>query len=154
MTANTADRAWEPFRIVRLESKYFNFRFQHIHISAPFFPEFGVQCSGCRWCRTLIGTNAPGHRSRLDLYWPKKRVLPSLGIVWHHLTFGILFDSPPESAPAFTGEEPQPVDDDDADYTIPEHDEELTEKDIVKTLVLICRFLLLKWISLDLVQYW
>lgn len=51
-----------------------------------------------------LGTNAPGHRSRLDLYWPKKR------------------------------QEPQPVDDDDADYTIPEHDEELTEKDIVKIL--------------------
>lgn len=74
------------------------------------------------------------------------------------MTFGILFDLPPElalvstiallresfvavfgqpPAPALTGQEPQPVDDDDADYTIPEHDEELTEKDIVKTLVLI-----------------
>ena len=89
--------------------------------------------------------------------------LASFGIIWHHLTFGILFDLPPESAlvstiallresfvavfgqppaPALTGQEPQPVDDDDADYTIPEHDEELTEKDIVKILVLIGLFLL------------
>lgn len=149
-----------------------------------------MQCSRCHgWCRTLIGTNAPGHRSRLDLYWPKKRVLPthfwhlasfgiichrlaSSGIIWH-LTFGVLFDLPPElalvstiallresfvavfgqsPAPELTGQEPQLVDDDDADYTIPEHDEELTEKDIVKTLVLIGLFLLLKWISLDWVQ--
>ena len=93
--------------------------------------------------------------------------LSSFGIIWHHLaSFDIWYlDLPPElvlvstiallresfvavfgqsPAPALTGQEPQPVDDDDADYTIPEHDEELTEKDIVKTLVLIGLFLLLK----------
>ena len=26
--------------------------------------------------QTMTGTNVPGHRSRLDLYWPKKRDLP------------------------------------------------------------------------------
>eukprot|EP00434_Breviolum_minutum_P003126 symbB.v1.2.002752.t1/scaffold141.1/size300911/3 len=49
--------------------------------------------------QTMTGTNVPGHRSRLDLYWPKKREVPQI------------------------------VDDDD---TIPDHDEELTERDIVK----------------------
>ncbi|CAJ1381977.1 unnamed protein product [Effrenium voratum] len=47
-----------------------------------------------------LGADMPGRRTRLDLYWPKKRELPI-----------------------------EPVDEDD---TVPDYDEELTERDIVK----------------------
>ncbi|CAK9083101.1 unnamed protein product [Durusdinium trenchii] len=47
-----------------------------------------------------LGTNVPGKRTRLDLYWPKKRDVKI-----------------------------EKVDDDD---TVPDHDEELTEEDVIR----------------------